>query len=265
MLTKSSIPVTHTIEAPLVSIVTVTFNSEKTIDHTITSILNQTYSRIQHIIIDGLSTDKTLLIINNFKEKYKQKNYQLNLISEKDSGIYDAMNKGISLAVGDYISILNSDDFYFNGNVIQDVVKIMSESKSEFLYGDIQFVDPKNPKLVKRVWKAGRGNFLNGWNPPHPSTFVSKSIYNQLGSFDSNFRISSDYDFMFRVLHKNKVSSIYLDRVLVSMRLGGKSTKNLRNHLLGSQEIITILKRNGIFFPLFIVLLRIIRKLGQIF
>ncbi len=163
---------------PKVSIITVCYNSAKTIEDTIQSVVNQTYDNIEYIIIDGLSTDNTLEIVNKYKDKITK------IISEKDNGLYDAINKGIGLATGEIIANLNSDDFYIDNNVIADVVVKIEEEKSDTLYANLYYVDALDTNKVVRNWVSGqykKGMFFKGWMPPHPTFFVRKKVYDQFG------------------------------------------------------------------------------------
>jgi len=190
---------------PTISIITVCFNSADTIRHTLESIKNQTYSNIEHIIIDGASTDKTLQIVQSFPHVSK-------IISEKDEGIYDAMNKGIQHASGDIIGILNSDDVYANNNVLNIVASLFETTHTDTVYGDLQYVHPKNANKVLRHWKSGKfhlNRFKYGWMPPHPTFFVKREVYNKAGVFDTTLKTAADYEFMLRILYKYKFSSAY--------------------------------------------------------
>jgi glycosyltransferase involved in cell wall biosynthesis len=248
---------------PLVSLITVSYNSAKTIRDTIESVLNQTYNRIEYIVIDGLSSDSTLLIIDEYKEAFKFRGYNLKIISEKDCGLYDAMNKGVSNALGEIVGIINSDDFYSNQMVIQKVVDIMVEKKAHCIYGDLHFVDYQDTSKIVRIWKAKKGDFRLGWNPPHPTTFISKETYNNFGLYRVDFRISSDYDILFRFIHKGKIKVEYLQEFLIKMRSGGVSTRGIKNNIIASKEIYISLKENKQKFKILIIILRLINKLKQ--
>ncbi|MFN7014655.1 MAG: glycosyltransferase family 2 protein, partial [Bacteroidia bacterium] len=164
-----------------ISIITVTFNSAKTIEQTIQSVIKQAYSNVEYIIIDGASQDETLNIIERYRNKISV------VVSEKDSGIYNAMNKGLKLATGDIIGILNSDDFYADENVLSDVAKLFEQVKADAVYADLQYVDADDTRKIKRYWKSGKykpGDFLFGWMPPQPTFFVKKEVYNKYGYFN---------------------------------------------------------------------------------
>ena len=210
-----------------ISIITATYNSAATIADTIESVSSQTYKNIEHIIIDGLSKDKTLEIVKNSKHIGP-------VFSEKDKGIYDAMNKGIVKASGDIIGILNSDDFYASNDVIEQVANLFETTNCDLLYGDLYFIDQNNTSKVKRKWVAGNyklKDFLYGWMPPHPTFFVRKDIYEKYGMFNMELGSAADYELMLRFMYKNKLKTAYLNKVMVLFRIGGASTKNLNNRV----------------------------------
>ncbi len=204
-----------------ISIITCSYNAVDTIEETIKSVLSQNYADIEYIIIDGLSNDSTINII----KKYSNKIYKF--VSEKDSGIYNAMNKGLEIAMGDVVGFLNADDVYFDEAVISNVIKIFEDKKVDSVYGDLIYVS-KDDNKIKRYWKSGNfniNNFKRGWMPPHPSFFARKDIYKKYGGFNENYRISADYELMVKLLYKNKISTFYLPKLLVKMKTGGVSNK----------------------------------------
>jgi glycosyltransferase len=242
-----------------VSIITAAFNSEKTIYDTLQSVASQSYSNIEHIIIDGASKDSTLKVVSEF-------NHLAQLISEPDNGIYDAMNKGIQLASGDIIGILNSDDVYNNEYVIQDVVDQFKSSKAEGIYGNLVFVDSINLEKIKRKWNAGNHSerkWLFGWMPPHPTFFVKRTVYQNYGLFDTSFSSSADYELMLRVIYKNKINVSYLNKILVKMRLGGKSTASINNRIIANKEDRKAWEKNGLTPYFFTTKMKPIRKIYQ--
>ncbi|MCO4783752.1 MAG: glycosyltransferase [Candidatus Cloacimonetes bacterium] len=204
---------------PLITVITVSYNSESTMADNIQSVLNQSYSNIEHLIIDGGSSDKTrdIVVSNNPKARF---------LSERDNGIYDAMNKGIRLAKGDYIAILNSDDLYFDETIIKKVMDCFIEHSVDVVYGDMQFVDPVDSSKVQSTWRAipyYSKLFKNSEHPAHPSFFVKKSCYARFGDFKLDFGHTADFEFMMRLLAKEKCTSYVLPEPLVKMRLGGAS------------------------------------------
>lgn len=246
---------------PLVSIITPALNSATTIAHTLQSVAEQEYPRIQHIIVDGGSRDQTVEIVKQFS-------HVAHLVSEPDLGIYSAMNKGILLAEGEIIGILNSDDFYANKAVISKVVEYFEASSAETLYGDLDFVHPKNINQIVRVWRSGRFKshlFLFGWMPPHPTFFVRRNVYKRYGLFDINLRFSADYEFMLRLLYKWRVSTTYLPEVLVKMRAGGQSNTSLRIRLKANKEDQIAWKINALKPYFFTHWLKPLRKVPQFF
>ena len=254
------------LEEKKISLITVCYNSARTINDTLASVLNQRYGNVEYIIVDGLSKDNTLEIISDFEIKFLEKCKSLIWISEKDSGIYDAMNKGIRMATGDVIGILNSDDFYINECVISDVMEKFNTLDIDSLYGDILFVSEENPEKIVRRWKSSpfiRGSFKKSWHPPHPGFFVKRSIYETYGYFDTEFRIAADYELMLRFLHRYAISTYYLDSYIVKMRYGGESTKNIENINKGRNEIKNAWIKNGYLIPKLLFLRRYCSKVFQ--
>lgn len=226
-----------------ISIITVCYNSEKTISKTLESILYQSFKDVEHIIIDGKSTDSTLSIISKFLHNKK-------VISEPDKGIYDAMNKGIEIATGDIIGFLNSDDFYVNNNILSSVTKIFeNNSDIDACYSDLIYVNQTDTSNIVRFVKSKKfykGLFSKGWCPPHPTFFVRRSIYERFGKFDLNYSIASDVDLMMRFLEMHNIKSKYIPEVWVKMRMGGITNKNFRNIWLQNKEIILSFKKNNL-------------------
>jgi glycosyltransferase len=216
----------------MLSLITATYNSSSTVADTLQSVASQTYERIEHIIVDGLSKDATKDIVHSYPHVAK-------FISEKDKGIYDAMNKGIALASGEVIGILNSDDFYANERVIEAVMKEFEDESIDLVYGDLQYVHPKEIKQVVRTWKAGRlgpRSFHYGWMPPHPTVFVRKRVYEQYGNFNLHLKTAADYELMLRFLLKHQVKSAYVPEVLVKMRTGGASNATIMSRIRANQQ-----------------------------
>jgi len=225
------------------SIITATYNNQNTIGDTINSLASQTYENIEHIIIDGASTDNTLSAIKKTGKKVSK------IISEPDKGIYDALNKGIKNATGTFIVFLHADDIFSDNTIIEKAAKLLTESKTESLYGDLQYVAKENTDKIIRYWKSGNFTYSKlkkGWMPPHPTFFVKKEIYDKYGLFDTNFKIAADYDIILRFLGKYKISTTYLPEVMIKMRIGGKSNKNIKNIILKMKEDLKALKTNNI-------------------
>jgi glycosyltransferase len=226
-----------------ISVITAVYNNESTIADAIKSVLSQTYDDVEYIIIDGKSTDDTLKIVNSYKEDIDV------IISESDSGIYDALNKGIANATGDVISFLHSDDLYTHENVLKEVSELFKSSNADSIYGDLVYVKKDNINKVVRYWKSGafqHSKLKWGWMPPHPTFFVKRKVYEEHGVFDTGFRISADYDKILRFLGTHKISVAYLPEVLIKMRLGGESNKSLKNLQRKTSEDIKALRKNKI-------------------
>ena len=188
------------------------------------------------------------------------------LISEPDAGIYDAMNKGIQMATGDIIGILNSDDFYADDQVLERVVATFKQQQVDSIYADLQYIDPLETEKVMRNWKAGpfdMEKFLYGWMPPHPTFFVKKACYQQYGLFDKSFSIAADYELMLRFLYKNRISTYYLPEVIVKMRTGGVSSANLKNRLNANREDRLAWEKNGLTPKFYTTWLKPVRKISQ--
>lgn len=242
-----------------ISIITATYNSSATIKDTLESIRKQNYPNIEHLIIDGASKDNTLEIVHQYSHVSL-------CISEKDKGIYDAMNKGIGLAKGDIIGILNSDDFYANNEVLDKVARTFEETSCDAVYGDLQYVDAANTDRVVRLWKSGHyhpGDFKWGWMPPHPSFFVRKELYEKFGNFNLYMKTAADYELMLRFIHKYGAKLAYLPEVLVKMRTGGASNSSLSSRFRANQEDKQAWTVNGLRPNWFTLYLKPIRKITQ--
>ena len=242
-----------------ISLITVCKNSKDSIDRTIQSVLSQTYKNIEYIIIDGASNDGTLSIINNYKNKVSL------IISENDNGVYDAMNKGLKHANGDIIGFINADDSLYNKYCINNIVDHFKKNNADIVYGDINLVS-KNQKLI-HSWRANKfkkNSFINGWHPPHPSFYAKKRVYAIVGDYDCNLEFSADFDFMYRAFEMHSFKVEYLPEVFVNYTLGGGSSKNIKNILIGNYNIFKSLKKNKVninFFYYFFK--RLIPKLGR--
>ena len=242
-----------------VSIITTVLNGADTIRACIRSIQSQTLT-VEHIIIDGGSTDGTMNIIKEHKDKIAK------VVSEPDKGIYDALNKGIKLAKGEIIGFLHSDDFYAHDRVIGKVADVFVQYNVDSCYGDLKYVDKNNPGRVIRYWKSSRysyGKFKYGWMPPHPTFFVKKEIYEKHGYFNIDFKISADYELMLRFLQRYSISTYYISDVLVNMRLGGKSNRNIKNMFIKSSEDYKAWKVNDLNGGFYTILLKNLSKMPQ--
>jgi glycosyltransferase involved in cell wall biosynthesis len=242
-----------------ISIITATYNSAATVRDTLASIAEQQYSNIEHIIVDGLSKDNTLSIVKEFSHVAK-------VVSEKDNGIYDAMNKGVKLATGDIIGILNSDDFYTTPSILSKVVAAFEDPAVEAVYGDLQYVKATNVDVVTRTWRSGtykKKYLYYGWMPPHPTFFVRRHVYDKCGLFNTTLRSAADYELMLRVLLKYNVHAKYIAEVLVKMRAGGMSNASVKNRLRANKEDEMAWKLNDLKPYFFTTWLKPLRKVLQ--
>lgn len=243
-----------------VSIITATYNSAATIKDTLQSVSVQNYSDIEHIIVDGKSNDHTLDLVNTFGHVVKIK-------SEKDSGIYDAMNKGITMSTGDIVGILNSDDFYVYDTVISDVVDIFnSDSNIQCVYADLIYVDPFDTNKIVRKWNSGHyamDSFIYGWMPPHPTFFVRRDLYQKYGFFNTTLSTAADYELMLRFLYLHKSTCKYLPKTIIKMRAGGASNQSFKARYNANRQDRLAWSLNGITPKWYTLLLKPLRKIIQ--
>ncbi len=228
---------------PLVSIITVVYNNDEYIRDAIESVLSQDYSKIEHIVIDGGSTDGTIGIIKEYGDKISV------FLSEPDEGIFDALNKGIVRSHGEIIGILHSDDLFCDKYIISDVINKMKDTETELCFSDLVIVDAVSGKLV-RYYMAHyfrRWMLRIGWLPPHPTVFLKRSIFDEFGLYSKNYKLAGDFDFMIRVFYGRKINWAYLNRITVKMRSGGISNSGLSNKILCAKEIHESLHMNNIF------------------
>ncbi len=227
-----------------ITIITVCYNSVKTIEQTIQSVLKQNYPHVEYIIIDGASKDGTQKIISQYADKISL------FKSEPDNGIYDAMNKGLKLASGDIIGLLNADDIYAHGKVLS-MVNAAFEQNVDACYGDLIYFQDANPNSIVRYWKSNDfkpGLFAKGWCPPHPTFFVRRTVYEQHGLFDTSYRMGNDVELMMRFLEKAKIKTTYIPQVLVHMRAGGVSNRSFKNIVIQNKSILQAAKAMGLPF-----------------
>jgi glycosyltransferase len=242
-----------------ISIITATYNSSATVRDTLDCIAKQDYAKVEHIIVDGLSKDDTLSIVAGYPHVSK-------VLSEKDKGIYDAMNKGLALATGDVIGILNSDDFYCHPRVLSNVMAAFTDPSVDAVYGDLHYVHQQDTEKITRRWKAGMyrpDRFYYGWMPPHPAFFVRRSVYEKAGVFNTSLRSAADYELMLRVLVKYKMKAAYIPEVLVKMRAGGMSNASLKNRLRANKEDRKAWELNELKPYFFTIWLKPVRKIFQ--
>ena len=243
-----------------ISIITVCYNSERFIKTAIESVLNQTYKNIEYIVIDGNSKDNTVQIVKSYGDKISK------VVNEPDMGIYDAMNKGLKLASGDYLGILNSDDFYINNTVIEQIVDTLEKNKTDSLFTDLIYVDNQNVENEIRYWKSGNfksNSFKKGWHPPHPTFFVKNEVYKRYGYFTLKFKLAADFELMLRFLEKHKISSCYLPIPTIKMRLGGATNKSISNIIKGNIECYSAFKENGLDVSFLYPIYRLLPKFNQ--
>ncbi len=244
------------------SIITASFNNGQTIADTIQSVQAQDYSHIEHIVVDGASTDNTLQIIHAMQRRPDV------IISEPDNGIYDAFNKGIALASGDVIGFLNADDFLANPHIISRLAFAMENENTDGAYANLVYVKKDDADKIVRTWVAGKyvsNSFRYGWMPPHPTFYLKKSWYLKYGQYRTDMISAADYELMLRMVHKNKATLSYINETMVNMRMGGISNKNLKNRLRANKEDQRAWLLNGLNMPWYTPILKPARKLTQFF
>lgn len=243
-----------------ISLITVTYNSARYLQNAIQSVYNQDYPNIEYIIVDGGSTDDTLSIIEQNSSCITK------WISEKDNGMYDAINKGMKMATGDVIGILNSDDILASKDVITKIAACFKEHKVDSLFGDLLYVDPEETSKIHRFWRGmpyNRKSFKLGWMPAHPTFYVRKEIVDQLGGYETHYFSASDFELMTRYLYKHRISSYYLPELIVKMRTGGMSNGSFKKRFRANRRDYLALKRNEVPFPLIVSMIKPLRKLPQ--
>ena len=243
-----------------VSIITVTLNSERYLSECIESVRRQNYKDIEHIIIDGKSTDGTIKII---EENSRHISYW---ISEPDRGMYDAINKGMEIATGDIIGILNSDDMFASADSVRSIVDCFETTNTDSVYGNLVYVDPLNTRKVVRYWKGvsfNRSRFRYGWMPAHPTFYIRRELIERYGSYENHYYTAADYEFMARYLYLHKVSSQYIDTMLVKMRTGGISNGNFKSRFRANRRDYLAMRKNKIPFSFIVSILKPLQKLPQ--
>lgn len=244
-----------------ITIITVCYNSEKTIEQTLQSVLSQGCEDLEYIVVDGKSKDSTINIVERYKSGIAK------FLSEPDKGIYDAMNKALAMATGEVIGILNSDDFYQDNEVLKEVVSHFdADPDLDILYGNLVYVDDEDLEKVVRKWESFpyySRFFDDGYSPPHPTLFLRSRVYQRAGLFEPKYKTAADYVFMLRLFKKYSFKSLYVDRWMVRMRMGGASNKSIRNVLEANREIIRGWKDNGLKAPLFFLIIKSYKRLKQ--
>ena len=239
-----------------ISLITVSYNSASTIRDTFESVLAQNCEDYEYIVVDGLSKDNTVEIIKEYEPRFKGK---MRWISEKDSGLYDAMNKGIKMASGEYVGILNSDDFFADNNILQRVADTLEKHPVDAVYGDVNYVKPE--KLTKVVRHYSSANFKRwkmriGLMPAHPSFYVKKELFDKLGYYRTDYKIAADYELLLRFIFVNDISMCYIPGIFVTMRVGGVSTNSLKVHWQIMKEHLHAFKVNDRYSDVFLQSLR---------
>jgi glycosyltransferase involved in cell wall biosynthesis len=243
-----------------ITLITAVFNQQEYLASAFKSVRSQTLSPFEHLIIDGGSTDNSLTIAKEYASNTTR------IISEPDDGLYNALNKGASLATGEIIGFLHADDFFSTEKVLNDVMDLFTQKNADCVYGDLQYVQQQPPHRVIRQWNSGKFSKLKlrcGWAPPHPTLFLRRALFHRIGGFEERFKISADYDFMLRLLSSPQINVQYLPKVLVKMRIGGKSS-TVKNLFRKSAEDYIAIRRNNVgSFPTLV--LKNISKLPQFF
>jgi glycosyltransferase involved in cell wall biosynthesis len=243
-----------------ISVITVTFNSAATLADTLESVKAQTHSDIEHILIDGASTDGTADLIR------MHGSHLANYLSEQDCGIYDAMNKGLALATGDIVGFLNSDDMFEAKSSLSEIANCFAAEDVDAVYGDIIMVDPLQLQVVRRYWRPGSfkaGAFARGWMAPHPTLYVRRSILLRAGGFNLDYSLQSDFDLELRLFECMKIRTIYIPRTLVRMRMGGATTGSFHNILRGNLEAAQSVESHGFSGGLSFIASKIIGRIHQ--
>jgi glycosyltransferase involved in cell wall biosynthesis len=243
-----------------ISLITVVYNAESTISSCIESVIRQNFKNIEHIIIDGGSTDGTIQIIETYK------NYLTHFVSEPDKGIYDAMNKGIKLATGDVVGMLNADDFFADSTVLSAIENAFNKSNSDIVYGDLDYIN-KNGKITRK-WRSGKftsKSFNLGWMPPHPTFYCKRNLFEKFGFYSLNYGTAADYELMIRYLYANQLTAFYINKVIIKMKIGGKSNKTLSNRVKGLFFDLKAMRNNRISLPILALIAKPLRKVIQYF
>ena len=247
----------------MISIITATFNSAKTLKDTIQSVLRQTNKDFEYLIIDGGSTDETIDIVKSYESEFSGR---LKWVSEKDQGIYDAMNKGIKMASGDVVGILNSDDYFTSDDILQTVDNAFKSHEIDAIYGDIHFIRDGNPQKCVRYYSSRmfRPFWLRfGFMPAHPSFYCKREIFDKAGLYSLDYKIGADYEMMVRLFKRHKIKSLYVNKDFVTMRTGGASNTNVRSRLTLIEEDVKACRENGIYTNRFFIMLKFLYKIFE--
>nr|WP_296188110.1 glycosyltransferase family 2 protein [uncultured Prevotella sp.] len=247
----------------MISIITATFNSAKTLKDTIQSVLRQTNKDFEYLIIDGGSTDETIDIVKSYESEFSGR---LKWVSEKDEGIYDAMNKGIKMASGDVVGILNSDDYFTSDDILQIVDNAFKSHEIDAIYGDIHFIRDGNPQKCVRYYSSRmfRPFWLRfGFMPAHPSFYCKREVFEKAGLYSLDYKIGADYEMMVRLFKKYRIMSQYINKDFVTMRTGGASNNNVRSRITLINEDVKACKENGVYTNSLFVMLKFMYKIFE--
>jgi len=250
-----------------ISIITAVFNRTDSIADALRSVQAQSWHNVEHVVVDGASTDGTLLVLQTCLDVPARTGYQALWTSEPDRGIYDALNKGLARATGDVIGLMHSDDFFADHEVLASVATAFADPAVDAVYGDLDYVAKADTSNIVRLWRSGEyspAKLAHGWMPPHPTLFLRRRVIERWGGFDTNFRIAADYDAILRYFGQGKIQPAYIPRVLVKMRLGGESNRSLGRIWLKTREDYTALRRNGVG-GLGALIWKNVSKVGQFF
>jgi glycosyltransferase involved in cell wall biosynthesis len=245
-----------------VSIITIVYNAEKYIQDCIESVINQTYEDIEYIVIDGGSTDDTLLKIAKYRYEISH------FVSEKDKGIYDAINKGLKIATGQIVGVLNADDMLASVNVITEVVKCFVINQPDSVYGNLNYVDAENTGKINRKWLSKqfvKKDIKMGWMPAHPTFYAKRELFKKYGNYSLDFGTAADYELMIRFLYHFQINAVFLDLLIVNMRVGGVSNSSFKQRYLALKNDYSAMRRNKIPYPLITLLFKKLSKIPQYF
>lgn len=245
-----------------ISIITVCYNAKDTIKDSIESVLSQDYSDIEYIIVDGASTDGTKDILDTYSSKTHT------VIREPDSGLYEALNKGIAISSGEFVGILHADDIFADEHVISNIAQAVKECAVDCVWGDLAYVSVHNPDRIIRYWRSSEyteTDFRRGWMMPHPTLFIKNALFKKYGTYNTRFQIAADYELIVRFMHVHQCKGIYLPLLITKMRIGGLSNRNMCTIIRKSLEDLKAWKVNGLRRGLFAVMCKNFRKLPQFF
>ncbi|TCC92237.1 glycosyltransferase [Pedobacter frigiditerrae] len=243
-----------------VSLITVVYNAEKYIKDCVESIISQTYPNIEYIVIDGASTDGTLPIIDSYRNRITH------FVSEKDKGIYDAINKGISISTGEIIGVLNADDMLTSAEVIAKIVKCFESLRPDAVYGNLNYVDAENTGKISRKWLSKqfeKKDIEMGWMPAHPTFYAKRELFEKYGGYSLDFGTAADYELMIRFLYRYQINAKFLDQLIVNMRVGGVSNNSFKQRYLALKNDYKAIKENKISLPLITLLFKKLSKIPQ--